>query len=459
MKTLDILKKLSHLKDAEVYLVGGFVRDNVRRRRNPDIDVLVKGISLRKVSSILHTYGRLKTIRMPAFDGSGGEKKILLFSPKGREGFPVQIAHTEESLLKEASTRDFTINAMFLPINFKSKEDIIDHTSGRVHIMHKLVDTIIEPEKAFRRSPIRMLRALSLASRTGYKISQNIINAIPKLVHLLEEVPVENIRAELDKILISKKPSTYFRLMNTLGILKTILPEIHRCVGVQQDTRYHKYDVFEHCVRACDAIEPDLVLRWAALLHDVGKPSTRKEIKKENRVTFHKHEIASRKLSEKLLTRLKYSIKVRRAITKLVKLHMYHYTREFSDAAVRKFILAAELDEEQLKDLDSFPLFKLRAAERQGNGLKTIPVTERQRDFQRRILEVHSKGKVLTTEGLEIDGSKVMKTFSIKPGKKIGIILNYLLEQVLSDPKLNTEKKLLQLTAQYLSNEIFSKIT
>ena len=314
--------------------------------------------------------------------------------------------------------------------------------------------------RTFEPSPIRILRAMSLSARTGYKIDDTILYAITHLVSYdtksLKNVPLEAIRAEIEEILLSKKPSTYLRLMRRTGILEFVLPELNKCFGVKQQEEFHKYDVFEHSLRACDSIEPDLVLRWAALLHDIGKPDTRQV--RDERATFHKHEMTGVKLARELLDRLKYDSKTRKAILHLVRLHMYHYTRDFTDSAVRKFMKKAGINEHNINALDDFPLFKVRAAERLGNGLKTIAVTDRQKDFQARIKRIYEESQVLDLHDLNINGFKIMDVFELKSSDKIGYILKYLLSCVLEKPELNKEEKLLKLVADYLAQKIYDKL-
>ena len=238
--------------------------------------------------------------------------------------------------------------------------------------------------------------------------------------------------------------------MQRIGALIYIMPELDRCVNVKQDSRYHKYDVFTHNIFTCDNIEPDLVLRLAAVLHDVGKPDTRKMIK--GRVTFYKHEIASVKRSLAFLNRLRYDGKTKETVLSLVRMHMYHYTREFTDAAVKRFIKRAGINKENVKNLSELPLFKLRAAERLGNGLKKNPVTPKQLSFEKRIKEVFDGG---FEEKINIDINKriIMDTFNIPAGKGVDNILNHLTERVARNKKLNNRIDLIQITLQYIKNE------
>jgi poly(A) polymerase/tRNA nucleotidyltransferase (CCA-adding enzyme) len=171
--------------------------------------------------------------------------------------------------------------------------------------------------------------------------------------------------------------------------------------------------------------------------------------------------MVSAKLARDFLRRLKYDTETTNQVLMLVKFHMFHYTREWTDGAIRKFIRRVGLGKEYMTEgkIGNFPLFKLRAAERLGNGLKGIAVTERQKDFEHKILVVYNESNGFETKDLKINGNKIMEIFNLKPGVQIGNILKFLLERVLDNPKVNNELDLLKLTTEYLYGnvEIYSE--
>lgn len=462
MKTLEVLRALNKDTKAEVYIVGGFVRDLLRKKRNDDLDVVIRRVSLKAITSYLKSYGKVTKVTLRKTTDKFGVS-ILLFKATGdnieaqialpRRG-ERQIADPNNTLSQDHAFRDFTINALYLPINYKTNKDIIDISGGKQDIKRRIIKTNGDPTKRIKESPIRMMRAISLAARTGYKLDKVLATAIYKNLPLLKKVPIEGIRIELNKILLSKNPSKYLKLMRRIGLLKEVLPELDRCYKVKQDDRYHKYDVFCHCIYAADNIDPNIVLRLSALLHDIGKVDTRHVVKissksEDNRTTFHKHEMVSVKLARKALTRLRYDKNTINEVIALIRHHMYHYTREYTDAAIRRFIKKVGITKKDLVNLGNFPLFKLRAAERLGSGLKTIPVTEKQKDFEARIKQVFKDSSGLDIKDLAVNGKDLMTVLKLKQSPKIGSILKSLLDHVLENPNHNERVYLLGLAALY----------
>ena len=459
MKTLQALRRLQEETKAEVFLVGGFVRDYLRNKKNDDLDIVVRKVSSNAILAYLHKHGSCKRITL-ALNNDAFATELILF--RGQDDLSIaqivlprrgkrQIADKNNTLRQDAKYRDFKVNAMYLPINYKSKADVIDVVGGQEAIKNRIISCVSDANNCLSMSPIRILRAVSLAARTGYKLDAKLYAAMREAATTIKDVLPEAIRRELNKILLSKKPSIYLKLMKKLRLLELVMPELDNCVGVTQDTRYHKYDVFTHCIYTCDNTEPDLVLRLAGLLHDVGKAGTRKRV--GQRVTFHKHEMLSVKLARNFLNQLRYDSRTKAEVLTLVRLHMYHYTRDYGDGAVRRFIKKLNITEEMLDNLGDLPLFKLRMAERLGNGLKTDPVTQRQLDFEDRIRKIFKVGGGLRPEDLDINGHIIVEAFSLRSGKLVGKVLNHLLDSVQKDKNLNERLTLIELAVKYLKDK------
>ena len=244
-------------------------------------------------------------------------------------------------------------------------------------------------------------------------------------------------------------------MINDLGILGEIIPELSMCSGISQNAKYHKYDVFGHCIIACDNIEPNLMLRLSALFHDIGKAQTVKEVENEKKVTFYNHEVLGSKIAKRILRRLKFDKDIIKKVSFLIYNHMYNYEPDkWTDAAVRRFIKKVDIDKENLNSLDTFPLFLLRKADRAANGMNLSDISSRQHAFQKRIKKVYAKANALKITDLNIDGSTIMKEFNLKPGPTVGHVLNYLLSIVIEDQKMNKKELLIEEASKYLSEAL-----
>lgn len=459
MKTIEILRKLEKETPAEVYIVGGFARDFLRNKKNYDIDVVVRKIELSEVGAFLEKHGKVKTIKLSKVENAP-EVEILLFkafndTAEAQISLPKKgkswIYGSDVKISYDVRHRDFTINSLYLPIAYKTKDDIIDLVGGRRDIQRKLIRTHGNPSIKIKESPIRMMRAVSLAARTNYAIDRLLLESIKEHADLIRNAPVEAVRAELDEILSVRKPSEYLGLMHKAGLLKHVCPELDRCVGVKQDKKYHKFDVFTHIVRTVDSIDKnEHVLRLAGLFHDVGKPDTKETC--GGHVTFHKHEAYGERVARTALERLRYPKKVVDEVTSLIKHHMYYYEPLWASSTVRKFIVKVGLTEEYMVEerIGEFPLFKLRRADRLGHGSKNTAVTNIQKEFEERILKEYRASNGLTIKDLNIDGDVVIEHFKLKPGIQVGTILKYLLANVLKTPEFNNRLDLLKLTAEYI---------
>lgn len=454
MGTIDVLKKMHRTKYAKVYIVGGFVRDLILNKNNNDLDIVIRESSRIRIIKFLRKYGKVKSVTLSQsnneftvttvlFKAFNGEREAQITLPKkGKK----QIAKSYNSLKDDYKHRDFRINCLYLPITAEQTIDnVIDMAGGIDDLKRRILVANGDPYERIKESPIRMLRAISLAARLNFSIDIDLLNAISDCSKLLNHVLPEAVKAEFNKILMSDKPSKYLKLLQRLGLLPIISHELSECIGVSQDKRYHKYDVFDHLIYTCDNTPKNLILRLAGLFHDVGKPKTRYQIGWHGKITFHKHEIESAKETEAFFNRLKYDNTTKREVLNLIKMHMYYYTNEWTDAAVRRFIRKAKLDHTYLKKMSKFPLFILRASERLGNGFKKIPITDRQISFEKRIKEILVKTTVLDIKDLLINGSDIKNRFKISQGKEVGKMLRYVFNEVLKNQTLNTKPKLLKM--------------
>ncbi len=472
MERLKALRKLRKELGAEVFLVGGTVRDLIRKKVPNDLDLVVRNVSPSDFQNFLKKRGSLELV--------GKSFGVYLFKPTGMKGH-VDIAfprtevstgpgHTEfkavcdpeTSLEEDSNRRDFTLNAMYLSIDAIDNDGkfdrkaIIDFHQGLEHIRRRLVVAVGNPEDRLKEDPLRMLRATVLVARTGYRLEGNTFGAMKRHAGLLASVDPQRIRDEFIKIMESDKPSRAFKALSRTGLLDIMLPELAACVGCGQNPKYHSYPVFEHVIYATDAacsLSDNLAVRFSALCHDLGKAPTR-QLRPDgdgpDDVSFHNHEIVSTKLTYNFMKRLKFPKDFSEEVIHLVRWHQYKYDRDWTDKAVRRFIRKCGIERADLDTLDTHPQFLLRQADRMGNELKAhLPITKKQGDFQRRIREVYDKSSAHSLRDLKVNGNDIMEELKLPASPLVGRIVRHLFDAVEENPGLNTRKQLVELAKKF----------
>lgn len=455
-KLVSILKNLDRSTDASIFFSGRSVRDILKRKPMDNIEAVVRGLRLQDVAKFIgdsfdgevrveKAYGRIQL--------KSDDKTLHIYLPR-KGGKPNPFAHLKD----DSKERVFTIDAMYLPLNFSNKlKNLIDHHGGAWHLRRKTIATVGKADTQIKSNPSVMLQAIALASELNYRIDTNLFYAMKAHAKLAENIPVEMVRDFLVNILLGDKPSRHIKLLRDTGLLSVIMPELHMCVGVEQNKKYHKYDVFDHCVIACDNTEPDLTMRLAALLHDIGKPITIKEVRKNGgpRITFYDHEVAGSKVAKKILRRLKFEDDVVSNVSDLVYNHMYNYEPDkWTEAAVRRLIKRLNITEENVDDIEHMPIFLLRQADRAASGLDLRKISPRQHDLEDRIRDLISSDSQMKVKDLDISGEDIMKLFRLQPGPTIGRILQHLLSFVMDNPNMNKRNILLEEASNYLSNAL-----
>jgi tRNA nucleotidyltransferase (CCA-adding enzyme) len=278
------------------------------------------------------------------------------------------------------------------------------------------------------------MRAVRQAAQLGFALDPGTQAAIPQTLDSFRKVSAERIRDELRKLLLAPRPSLGLECMRVTGLLAEVLPEMLPTVGCIQN-RFHKHDVYEHILATIDAVEPDFIVRMAALLHDLGKPKTqapREDAPGE--YSFFHHEQIGAEMAELICVRLKLSVAQRATICALVSGHMFFYTPDWTDGTVRRFVKRV--------GPDLVPsLFALREADVASRGQGEDPQRET-RDLRARIAKVAAEDAALRVTDLAIDGKDVMRVLGIPPSRRVGEVLDQLLEKVLDDPKLNDRETL-----------------
>lgn len=431
----DVSDVIRRLGDAghEAYVVGGCVRDALRGIEPEDWDVATDA----KPERIQELFRRsLYTNRFGTVVVRSPEREIEVTTYRVEAGYsdarrPDHVEFTD-SLLADLSRRDFTMNAMAW-----SAGRLVDPHGGRADLEAKVVRAVGDPGERFREDALRMLRAARFATVLGLRIEPATADAIVRHAALAEHLSGERVNQELTKILCSDHPSAGFRLLSELGLLAILCPELEECRRVPQDKAVAQ-DVFEHSLLSLDAVErPDLVLRLAALLHDVGKPETMAD------GHFHQHEFVGEHLSRRILRRWKFPKDVVARVAHLVRHHMFWYQEVWTDAAVRRFIRNVGLDEIPA-------LFELRRADNIGSGARGGRMYALDQLWLR-VQEEISRANAFSPRDLAVDGTDLMRELGLPQGPEIGRIIRELFERVTDDPDLNARESLLALAREIMS--------
>jgi tRNA nucleotidyltransferase (CCA-adding enzyme) len=430
----------------EAYLVGGCVRDLLIGRTPKDWDITTnaKPEDIQSVfpeSYYTNDFGTVGVLR----ETENESLKIIEVTPYRTESTYTDKRRPDavqfgDSLEEDLARRDFTINAIALD---ESKGQLIDPYKGQKDIDLKVLRTVGIAEERFDEDALRLMRAVRLVAELNFALDTDTAGAVKTKATNLKYVSKERIRDEFIRIINSSQPMMAIVLAQQLGILEYIAPDLIRGIGVDQN-QAHSYDVFGHLLRAIQHAadkEWDFDVRIAALFHDVSKPETRRWSDEKKDWTFHGHDVVGSRVTRKALEDLKFSRETIEKVTKLVRWHMF-----FSDpdqitlSAVRRMI--RNVGEENIQDL-----LNLRICDRIGTGR---PKEQPFRFRKYKAMVDEALRDPISVTMLKTDGNHIMEEFHVKPGPKLGWLLNALLEDVLDNPKNNTLKYLDERTEELL---------
>lgn len=441
---LAIYKKVQ-LANFEVYFVGGCVRDLLSQRLVNDWDITTNAIP-REILNLFpdgfydNIFG---TVGVPIKIGEQ-EQIVEVTTFRTEKGYTDRrrpdIVGWGKSIKEDLARRDFTINAIALRLKTKDQgltTDIIDPFDGQKDIKNKLIRAVGDPKQRFKEDALRLLRAVRLATELSFAIEGETWVELVLDAPLIAEISAERVRDELLKILTSDYPYNGIMLLKNANLLTYILPELLEGIGVSQARlgRHHKTDVFTHNVlslKFCSS--PDPIVRFATLIHDVGKPKVGKA-DEEGFVIFHNHESVGARMAKEICQRLRFSKKDRDRVVNLIRWHMFTVDEKITDGAVRRFIRRVGV--ENVRDI-----MDLRIGDRLGGGTQTAQ-SWRLKLFKKRV-EEQLQPAPFSINDLVIDGNDVMKELGIKPGPKVGEILQKLFEEVDEDLSKNTREYLLK---------------
>ncbi len=427
----------------EAYLVGGCVRDMLLVREPKDWDVATdaKPAEVQKLFPESVYENDFGTVGVKT-ESEDLRVKIIEITTYRIEGKYTDQRHPDEvkfaaNVEDDLSRRDFTVNAMAMDM----KGDVIDPFGGARDIKERALRTVGASEERFSEDALRLMRAVRFSVELDFEIEMNTRRAIIKLAGGLEAIAKERIRDELTKILMTPNAAKGIILLEELDLLRYVLPELREGIGVGQN-KHHIYTIFEHNVRALDYAAREnysLVVRMASLLHDVGKPKVKGGVGAD--ATFYQHEYVGARMAVKALDRLRFSKDFVEQVAHLVRMHMFYYdTGVISPAGVRRLVV--RVGPENIDDL-----LKVREADRIGSGVKKA-VPYRLRHLLFMIEKV--KRDPLSPKMLALRGDDLMPLLNLPQSRRVGWILNALMEEVIDDPEKN-EKKYLEKRAKELN--------
>lgn len=434
----EILNKFSK-KGYEIYIVGGAVRDILLGKIVDDWDFTTNAIP----EEIL------KVFPDGFYDNAFGT--VGINDPSSENPFEITTYRKEygysdlrrpdriewgKTLEEDLSRRDFTVNAMALEkIKERQNEyNLVDKFQGQKDLKEKIIRAVGNPDERFSEDALRMMRAIRIASELGFAIEEKTLEAINKNAALINQIAKERVKEEFFKLLSSPHPYEGTLIFRNSGLMAEIIPEFEKTFGVNQKSpgRHHIYDVGTHLLMSlknCKSEDP--IVRFATLIHDIGKPQTYK-VQENKVVTFYNHEVISTKIAENIAERLKFSNKEKDKFIKLVKFHQFTLDEKQTDSAIRRFI--RNVGKENIKDM-----LDLRIADRLGGGARET--SWRLEEFKKRLLDVQKQP--FSIKDLKINGKDVMKVLNIKPGPKVGDTLEKLFKEVVGKKIANEKKALL----------------
>ena len=439
MKTLIKLSLFKELaievtrKNIEAYVVGGFVRDFLLDRKSKDVDIVVVGDGITFAKEMAKKWNTKLTI----FKNFGtamlnyGDIQIEFVEAR-KESYRKDSRKPiieKGNLYDDQSRRDFTINTIAFSLKHEEFGNIIDIFNGYRDLEKEIIKTPLEPNITFSDDPLRMLRAIRFATQLNFTIEENTYTAIAENTERIKIVSYERISDELNKIILSPKPSIGFKLLNKTGLLKIILPELEQLKITDIVENISHKNVFFHSLQVLDNIakhSDNLWLRWSALLHDIGKPATKKFCK-DKRWTFYSHNYIGAKMIKPIFRRLKLPLNEKLLfVKKMVELHMRPIALvedEVSDTAIRRLLFDAGDDIDDLMtlceaDITSKNEFKVKKY--LNNFLKV----------RRKLRSVEERDSIRNFQP-PIKGNEIMETFDLQPCKIVGEIKSAIKEAIL----------------------------
>ena len=454
-RELFILKKIAAAAGAAgvpAYVIGGFVRDKILGRNTKDMDIVCLGDGVAFAEQVAERFRPKPNVAVYKNFGTAQIKlpdvEIEIVGAR-KESYRSESRKPDVqsgTLQDDQNRRDFTINALSVSLNKNDFGELIDPFNGIRDLQLKIIRTPLAAEATFSDDPLRMLRAVRFAAQLNFIIEEKTFNAIVAEKERIKIISKERIADELNKIMLSKKPSVGWELLFKSGLLQIIFPQIAALAGVENVEGVGHKDNFYHTIQVLDNISvhtDNLWLRWAALLHDVGKPAVKK-FDAEHGWTFYNHEITGAKMIPKIFAQLKLPLNEKmKYVQKLVAMHMrpVSLTKEnITDSAIRRLLFDAADDADDLMALCNADITSK-------NPIKVRKYLQNFELVTQRMAEVEATDKLRNWQP-PVSGTLIMETFQLAPGKEVGIIKDFIRESILDGIIPNTYEAACQLMLQ-----------